>query len=192
MKARIEQIGSDYPSKLEKKIAKKQVKLDKLLARNSKTDFSNENAVKEKDFSKDIRSSEEIKQYYEKKIEECLETVSRNVQVKKDMNDKIENLKCEFKFLKEEHRRMKGKGSSQRLRESKVLKKSLRSASALQQKSLHRLSVNKMILKNALFKSKAKEKSLNDLLGEISFVSHTPNINCLKSVKSSFINKHIF
>lgn len=163
-----------------------------MLARNNKTDFSNEIAVEEKDFSKDIRSCEEIIQYYQKKNQECLESISKNVQAKKDVKDKIENLKCEFKFLKEEYRRMKGKGSSQRLKESKVLKKSLRSASAIQQKSLHRLSVNKKILKNALFKSRAKEKSLNDLLGEISFVSHTPNTSYLKSVKSSFINKHIF
>ncbi|OMJ66013.1 hypothetical protein SteCoe_37295 [Stentor coeruleus] len=56
LKARVEQISSNYPSKLEKKIARKQEKLDKMLARNNKTDFSNEIAVEEKDFSKDIRS----------------------------------------------------------------------------------------------------------------------------------------
>ena len=188
LKSRIELLTSEYPQKLEKKIEKKQKKLEKLSEKNDQMNCKTVQKEVEKNFAKEIQTEYELKKYYENKTKESQKILLKNIELKKESLERLQNLKIKHKSLKSELHSINKK----HVDSSKITKQSFIKENKNIDKELNRLKWTENNLRHNLINFRRKEKSLKRLLNEASIFITSPapsgtNIGRSYSQPQSFV-----
>lgn len=176
LQQRVSLLASDYPAKLEKKVAKRQKKLEFLLASNEKFERKH-SQIFEKNFQKDLQSEKELKSFYEKKIQDCEESLLKSTQKKSEIQEKLTKTKQVYSELKSELLRKNNSQSKSFAKSLKFLRKSFQKTQSNSNLSIKRYNSRASNLKSELKSLKGQESIRKALLSEFSRISDSSQVS---------------
>lgn len=174
-------ISEEYIENLQKKIRKKEKKLEKLTNLNEELNKPEVVEQIEPNYLNEMRGLADLKNFYLEKNKEISKVIEKNLELKKSLCFKYTDLMDWYKKLKLEVFEMNK--STPKYKKCELLEKNFKLSQRESVRSISRLEVKHNSLRNHFFKVKKEEKALGSLLGEVRMIL-SPVKKEFKSIRS--------